>query len=65
MAKKRKPGRPRTTGKGHLVAVRCHKPFLAAIDEWREEQEAKPSRPAAIIRLAEIGLTVGTKPAKK
>jgi hypothetical protein len=29
---------------------------LRAIDGWREREEGKPSRPAAIIRLAELGL---------
>jgi hypothetical protein len=59
MAKKvsrKRRGRPTTTGKGKLIGLRCHKPFLAAVDEWREEQDEKPSRPAAIVRLAEVGL---------
>ena len=59
MAKKIRPkgrGRPATTGKGVLVGLRCHPPFLQAIDGWREREEGKPSRPAAIVRLAELGL---------
>jgi hypothetical protein len=59
MAKKaarKRRGRPKTTGKGHLIGLRCHKPFLAAVDEWRDEQDEKPSRPAAIVRLAELAL---------
>ena len=59
MAKKvyhKRRGRPVTTGKGDLIGLRCHKPFLTAVDEWREEQDEKLSRPAAIVRLAEIGL---------
>jgi hypothetical protein len=55
VARKRR-GRPTTTGKGKLIGLRCHKPFLTAVDEWREEQRDQPSRPAAIVRLAEIGL---------
>jgi hypothetical protein len=51
-----KRGPLRTTGPGKLIGLRCHAPFLAAVDEWREEQDEKPSRPAAIVRLAEIGL---------
>jgi len=49
-------GRPRTTGTGVLVAVRCHKEFLAAIDAWRGKQDWPVSRPQAMIRLAEIAL---------
>jgi hypothetical protein len=67
MAKKagrKRLGRPKTTGKGHLIGLRCHKPFLAAVDEWREEQDEKPSRPAAIVRLAELGLKAENPPAK-
>lgn len=59
MAKKIQPkgrGRPATTGKGVLVGLRCHAPFLNAVDGWREREEGKPSRPAAIVRLAELGL---------
>jgi hypothetical protein len=50
----RGPGRPVTTGKGELVGLRCHKPFLEAVDGWRDTREL--SRPAAIVKLAEIGL---------
>ena len=60
MAKKvtrKRRGRPPATGKGQLIGLRCYKPFLTAVDEWREEQDEKPSRPAAIVRLAEIGLS--------
>jgi hypothetical protein len=67
MAKKvvrKRRGRPRTTGKGKFIGLRCHKPFLAAVDEWREEQDEKPSTPAAIVRLAELGLRAEKPPAK-
>ena len=30
--------------------------LVAPVDEWRDEQTDKPSRPAAIVRLAAIGL---------
>src|SRR4051812_49151742 len=60
MAKKFKPrrGRPRTTGKGALVGLRCHPPFLKAVDGWRGRQEDSPTRPAAIVQLAMFGLTL-------
>ena len=58
-AKKRvRRGRPVTTGKGQLVGLRCHGRFLQAVDGWREREDDKPSRPAAIIRLAELGLAM-------
>lgn len=56
------PGRPVTTGTGKLVALRCREAFVKAVDAWRERQTggsstvAPLSRPAAIVRLAEIGL---------
>ena len=62
MAKKvkKRRGPPRTTGPGTLVGLRCHKPFLNAVDGWRERQEDKPTRPAAIVRLAERSLAALT-----
>jgi hypothetical protein len=57
--KAKRRGRPVTTGKGLLVGVRCHKEFLDHVDAWRAKQERELSRPAAIHRLAEIGLRVG------
>jgi hypothetical protein len=57
MAKKRKPGRPRTTGPGEQVKLRCHPDFLNAVDEWRTRQSRKPvSRPKAIMQLAWLAL---------
>ena len=53
--KKRRRGRPPTTGIGMLVGVRCHDEFLGRVDMWRESQ-GELSRPDAIRRLAEIGL---------
>jgi hypothetical protein len=62
MAKKTKKrrGPPRTTGPGTLVGLRCHQPFLDAVDGWRARQDDKPTRPAAVVRLAELGLTVSS-----
>lgn len=57
--RKARPGRPRTTGPGQQVAVRCHPDFLARVDKWRAKQdvpEGKLSRPQAIRRLAELAL---------
>jgi hypothetical protein len=56
-------GRPVTTGIGQLIGLRCREEFIAAVDQWRQDQ-AKASggnvtaltRPAAIVKLAEIGL---------
>jgi hypothetical protein len=60
MAKKaRRPGRPKgtgTTGTGVLVGVRCHGPFLEAVDKWRAQQEVPPARASAVRRLAQITL---------
>jgi hypothetical protein len=53
-ADKRGPGRPVTTGKGQLIGLRCHPPFLDAVDRWRADKDL--TRPAAIVRLAETGL---------
>ena len=54
MAKeRRKPGRPKTTGPGTQVVLRCHEDFLAAVDQWRERQNGdKLTRARAIMQLA-------------
>jgi hypothetical protein len=63
MAKKAKKRGPKPTGKGLLVAVRCHPEFLAALDRWIDEQPRQPgqagklTRPQAIRWLAELALT--------
>ena len=41
-----------------VIGVRCHAEFLTDVDNWREQQEALLSRPAAIRRLAELGLGI-------
>jgi hypothetical protein len=53
---KRKHGQARTSRVGTLVGIRCHNEFLRRIDEWRAWQDGELSRPAAIQRLAELGL---------
>lgn len=53
---KGKMGRP-ATGVGTLVGVRVHADLLARVDRWRGKQAVPPTRPQAIIRLTEIGLT--------
>jgi hypothetical protein len=55
-SRKSKRGRPRTTGPGSQIQVRCHSQFLSRVDAWRAKQEGDVSRPDAIRRLAEIGL---------
>ena len=65
MAKKRRgPGRPKTTGRGTLIGVRCHKEFLAGLDKWRGLQPGAVSRPDALRQLAEIGLVNARQPAR-
>lgn len=59
---KKRRGRPVTTGKGTLVGVRLLDAPLAALDAWISKQkEPDLTRPEAIRRLVELGLTVKTK----
>jgi hypothetical protein len=53
--KKKKPG-PARTGKGTPVLVRLHEPMLSALDDWRQSDASRPSRPEAIRRLVEKAL---------
>jgi hypothetical protein len=46
---------PQITG-AEVFGVRCNTRFLDAVDHWRDRQNNNLSRPAAIVRLAEIGL---------
>jgi len=48
----KKIGRPATTGRGKLIAVRMHKHQLEAIEAWRASRETEVSLPEAIRRLA-------------
>ena len=51
-----------TTGKGTLLGVRLLDTPLAALDTWiLKQKEPDLSRPEAIRRLVELGLTVKTK----
>lgn len=52
-------GRPPLTGEAApaaLIGVKCSKGLLARIDAWRTRREEKPTRPAAVRRLTEMGL---------
>ena len=56
---KKKRGRPISTGKGTLIGVRLLDGPLSALDTWIEKQEDPDlSRPEAIRRLVETGLTM-------
>lgn len=55
--KKRKVGRPRTTGPGYAIQIRVHDNFLTALDDWIGKQRGrKPSRPEAIRQLTWLAL---------
>ena len=60
---KKSRGRPRSTGLGTGILVRMHDQ-LDALDTWIAKQDdPKHTRPEAIRRLVELGLTVrATKP---
>jgi hypothetical protein len=55
-----KRGRPVTTGTGTVVGVRMLDRPLAAVDAWIRQNAPDLSRPEAIRRLVELGLTVKT-----
>ena len=49
---------PRASGKGEPVVVRMHPPQLRSLDDWiAKQRQPFPSRPEAIRRLVEIGLS--------
>jgi len=48
---------PKPTGKGTPIQVRLQPDQLAKVDRWREAQDEKPTRPEAIRRLIDNGLT--------
>jgi hypothetical protein len=54
--KKKRRGRPKTTGRGEGILVRLHDDALKSLDAWSHAQEDEPSRPEAIRRLVELGL---------
>lgn len=57
--------KPRPTTTGTLVGTRFQAALLDAIDAWRKEQDDLPTRPEAVRRLVELGMTyeAGGKPA--
>ena len=56
---KRKRGRPITTGRGTLIGVRLLDDPLATLDAWiARQKEPDLTRPEAIRRLVELGLSV-------
>ena len=57
---KKRVGRPKTTGLGTGIMVRGHEDFLRPLDAWIAKQKDQPSRPEAIRRLVELGLTIKT-----
>jgi hypothetical protein len=61
--KKSRPkiGRPKSTGIGQPMLVRMHDQQIADIDAWIAAQDGDISRPEAIRRLAEIGLSFTKK----
>ncbi len=62
--RRKKVGRPRTTGTGEQVIVRLHEPMLGMIDRWAAGQDDALSRPEAIRRLLALALAAdhGAKP---
>src|ERR1700759_1136126 len=56
-----KPVRKRSATTGTLVGVRLQDDELKAVDNWATKQEPPVTRPFAIRRLVELGLTVKTK----
>jgi len=49
--------RRRATTTGTLVGTRFQAALLEAIDSWRKEQDDLPTRPEAVRRLVELGMT--------
>jgi hypothetical protein len=54
--KKKKRGRPATTGRGVQIGMRWQDPDLEMIDDWIGRQKEPFTRPEAIRRLVELGL---------
>jgi hypothetical protein len=61
----RKKPRPPATGKGTPIMVRLQPDALARLDAWAHSQDDKPSRPEALRRLAERGLSAREPDAAK
>ena len=58
-AKGKKRGPQRKTSKGKLIGVNVMPSLLARIDEWASKQDGEVSRPDAMRRLIERGLSPG------
>ena len=58
----RKRRGPPPTGKGLLIGVRVQPDLLEPLDDWIQRQREPRSRPEAIRRLVEIGLSALVKP---
>mgnify|MGYP003590987745 FL=1 len=48
----------RASTTGTLVGIRFQAPLLDAIDSWRKAQDDLPTRPEAVRRLVELGMTL-------
>lgn len=48
----------RSSTTGTLVGTRFQAPLLEAIDSWRKAQDDLPTRPEAVRRLVELGMTL-------
>lgn len=48
----------RASTTGTLVGTRFQAPLLDAIDIWRKAQDDLPTRPEAVRRLVELGMTL-------
>lgn len=47
----------RAKEKGTLVGTRFQPDLLSAVDSWRKNQEDLPTRPEAVRRLVELGMS--------
>lgn len=56
--------RRRATTTGTLVGTRFQADLLEAIDGWRKDQADLPTRPEAVRRLVELGMSCGADPCK-
>jgi hypothetical protein len=57
----RNPRKQRPGQSGTFIGTRVQPEMLKLIDEWREAQPDKPSRPEALRRLAIDGLATHTR----
>ena len=48
----------RASTTGTLVGTRFQAPLLDAIDSWRKAQDDLPTRPDAVRRLVELGMSL-------